>query len=134
MLATGVAVLAVGFEPFVQQSLTYPLRDRKIFKSSPTIAAATNVSLASAGAQNQTLLIADAVTQSLYAESVSPIQPSCLASSCEWPLYGSTAFCSSCEDAMDDVVVKPEHDSALTAYTNNAFWDEYQFTDLQLVV
>ena len=100
--------------------------------SAPTVLAVRNVSLGTTNAQDQILLIANAMTESLYADSVAPVQPACPAVRCQWPLYKSVALCSVCEDALDDIVVEPEHDAALQAYTNNDFWSEYQFSDLDL--
>ena len=83
-------------------------------------------------ASNRTVLVNAVVLQSLYSNLVTPLQPACAGTRCDWPLYNSAAFCSSCENAIDDIIIEPKHDPVLQAYTDNDYLGTFQGTDLNL--
>ena len=132
VMATGVAILALGFEPFVQQSVRYPLKDLAVSSRSPRLPIVKNVTLENHASSNRSMLANEVVLQALYADSVGLSEPTCAGTSCNWPPYTSVAFCSSCEDALDDVVIQPKYDVALQAYTASDYLSSFQSNDLDL--
>ena len=132
LLAVAVAVLSLGFEPFVQQSVKYPLRDLPISSTSPLLPTVRNANFATSPVSNLTVNFNAVITQALYADSVLRLQPACAGTSCAWPEYTSVAFCASCEDAMHDITIEPEYDPALRAFTGNDYLSTFSTTDIDL--
>ena len=129
-LAALVAVLALGFEPFVQQSVKYPLRDQVVGGSSPKIPTVNNVTFAKEVDANLTVAMNAVIAQALFADYVGPLSTVCGGTTCEWPDYKSVAVCSSCEDAMKDVNISPKHDMVLQGFTEDKYLDSFYGSDL----
>ena len=128
ILAAVVAVLGLGFEPFVQQSVKYPLRQQAIPSRKPPIPTVQTVTSSSG---NLTVLANAAILQALYSDAVTPLEPACTGFGCDWPPYKSVAFCHSCEDALDDIIIEPKQDAALQAYHENDYLSGFDIQDVQ---
>jgi hypothetical protein len=101
-----ITVLALGFEPFVQQSLSLPLRNLEVPGSSPTIPTVTNLALSEAElASNITLVYNSVLLRGLFSDAMPPLQPLCTGTYCEWPAYYTAGVCSSCEDLLNDTTM-----------------------------
>lgn len=127
-------VLALGFEPFVQQSVRYPLRNQVVPSASPPlIPTIQNLTFSeNSNGENMTIAFESVIMQALYADSVDPLQSTCQLPTCDWPLYESAAFCSLCEDALDDVTIEPDADEVLQTHAEDYYFNIWQSTNLDL--
>ena len=130
LFAVLVGILALGFEPFVQQSIRYPSRDTLLPSSAPVLATARNVDLPDQTNTNRTLLVNAAVRQALYANSVLNVQPSCAGTGCDWQSYYSAAVYHSCEDAMGEVSVTPHSDANIEGFISDGWVEDLNITDV----
>ncbi|KAJ9607251.1 hypothetical protein H2200_008324 [Cladophialophora chaetospira] len=129
--AAFAVVLTIGFEPFVQQSVKYPLRDQAISSAVPPfLSLMQNFTSRPHQVSNWTVDVNAAATQALFADTVGQLRPNCGGTTCDWPSYGSIAVCSSCEDAMNDVTVEPKHDGVLHDYLINDYINLLSIADI----
>ncbi|CAG8919328.1 unnamed protein product [Penicillium salamii] len=87
-----ITLLALAFDPFVQQILTYPTREVIVTSSHATVKQSQKVDYYS-----HWEMFFDALSGAPYSKSF-PIDPICPSSSCSWPLFRSVEVCSKCED------------------------------------
>ncbi len=126
-----VTVLALGFEPFVQQSLRYPLRDAVAAKSLPVLRAVTNVSYAGDPTSNHSTAFHGMLVQALFSDAVAPLQPACPENSCSWPSYWTAGICSSCEDVLAKTSISSDGEHAFHDFMYGDFLDAFEgFNDL----
>ena len=133
IVAAVVGILALGFEPFVQQSLRYPSHSLPVTSNTPVIRASQDMNLNSRPRLDRAVLVNAAMRQALYSDSIDPIVPQCPGTRCDWPSYSSTAFYHVCEDAMDDARLTLTHGDAdiFGAYQSNSGVEDLNETDLQ---
>ncbi|RDW76445.1 DUF3176 domain-containing protein [Aspergillus mulundensis] len=99
MVGAVVTILALAFDPFVQQVLTYPTRDT---------VAARNSSLAiakQASVYRPKEYMNYVVSTGVWAQSLDHLQPdlTCPTGNCEWPEFQSVGICNRCEDITSQV-------------------------------
>ncbi|CAG7935855.1 unnamed protein product [Penicillium olsonii] len=87
-----ITVLALFFDPFVQQVLTYPLRETPSSQSSAIAKRSVDLYLRASEIE-----VLDAVN-SAYWTSDFTLDPLCPSGNCTWPSFVSAGFCSKCED------------------------------------
>jgi hypothetical protein len=121
-----VIVLALAFEPFVQQSLKFPPRDILVEGLQPTLATSTNLSYNIDYADDNSIQLSALFMQALYADSVAAIQPFCPTSRCEWPSYMTVAVCSSCKDVTNQTRISSNDESSLRALATGGFLHDFR--------
>lgn len=127
-----VAVLALGFEPFIQQSIRYPLRYYALSNASaPLLPAVQSLDSANFENNNITSDFNALVQKALYADSISLLQPKCPYAACDWPLYKSVAFCFTCHDALAHVTLEPQLD-ILEEHTTEWYSQNLRRTNVDL--
>lgn len=124
-----VTVLALGFEPFVQQSLRFPSKETLTTGVTPTLQGAQTIPYLSGDPSDPGLNLKSLLSQALYADKVAPLQPSCPLTRCDWPSYSTLAVCSSCRDVLNQTTVIPYDSATLAAFRTGAFLDD--FKDMQ---
>jgi hypothetical protein len=130
MIVAAITVLALGFEPFVQQSLRSPLRPVQINGASPLLQASTTLTHRSADIASNVSLIYNAVLlQGLYSTAVPPLQIPCPGTSCDWPEYETASVCSSCEDMLNRTTITPDDNQVLHDFTTADYLDDFQGFD-----
>lgn len=83
-------ILLLGFDPFVQQLLTYP--------NIPVVTPSQDVRVKKALTFNDSLPSMDIISRGIYSTTFDfPLEPSCDTGNCTWPDYNSIAWCTSCE-------------------------------------
>jgi hypothetical protein len=130
VIVAAITVLALGFEPFVQQSLRSPLRNLEVTESPPTLQTTTNLVLTDADvASNASLIYNSVMLQGLFSDAMAPLQPLCAGTSCEWSSYYTAAVCSSCEDMLNDTTVTIAEEQAFHDFTTADYLDDFQGFD-----
>ncbi|KIY02138.1 uncharacterized protein Z520_02276 [Fonsecaea multimorphosa CBS 102226] len=112
-LSAAAVVLSIGFDPFVQQLITYPLRQTsqesnlaRVRTMKPPRAHHFAFSESTSAINFLDLPFWSAVQSGIYDGQSSPRSvPSCPHGSCEWPVYHSLAFCSKCVNMTDHVTM-----------------------------
>ncbi|OAP56125.1 hypothetical protein AYL99_09304 [Fonsecaea erecta] len=106
-ISAAAVLLSVGFDAFVQQLITYPLRQTSQQSDLARIRTMVNQSTSSINFLD--LPFWSAVQSGIYDGQSSPRSvPSCPQGSCEWPVYHSLAFCSKCVNMTDHVTMTTE--------------------------
>lgn len=124
-----ITVLALGFEPFVQQSLKSPLRNLEIKGGGPSSTIQTVAKLAFSQPEldsNTSAVYYSVLLQGLYADAITPLQPSCVGSTCDWSTYYTTSVCSLCEDMLDEVTVGRRDEKTIHDFATFAHLDDFQ--------
>ena len=121
-----ITVFALGFEPFVQQSLRSPLRKTSIGNVTPILRATTAVSYAGDATANHSIVFNGLLLQALYSNTVAPFQPPCSESSCEWPRYWTAAVCSSCEDILNETTISSSDNQVWHDLVTGDWLDDFQ--------
>ncbi|KAK5053137.1 hypothetical protein LTR84_002111 [Exophiala bonariae] len=127
MIVAAITVLALGFEPFVQQSLKLPLRNLELKGTSSILRASTTITQSQLEiASNVSLIYNSILLQGLYSDVVAPLQPSCTGSSCDWPMYYTASVCSSCTDAVNETTLDRGEDQSLHYFATTDYLDDFQ--------
>ncbi|KAJ6035881.1 hypothetical protein N7540_000160 [Penicillium herquei] len=92
-----IMILALTFDPFVQQIIKYPLQE--VTGLSPGAAVKQSYFL---GEGNQAFT--DASNAALWTDNFA-IDPGCSSGNCSWPLFQSVEWCSKCEDVTSDATL-----------------------------
>ncbi|RDW64467.1 DUF3176 domain-containing protein [Aspergillus mulundensis] len=88
-----VIVLALAFDPFMQQPLTYPLREVRAENSSSAVAPQAAVLLPELlGSDTRSILYTGVWSDDFE------VRPSCPSGNCTWAPFQSVGMCSKCED------------------------------------
>ena len=94
-----IMILALAFDPFVQQIITYPTRE--VTTSSPSAAVKQSYSMPqSEGGWD----FIDASNAAFWTNDFA-INPICPSGNCTWPLFQSIEMCSKCEDVTSSATL-----------------------------
>ncbi|KAL2832742.1 hypothetical protein BJY01DRAFT_253764 [Aspergillus pseudoustus] len=96
-----IMLLSTPYDAFVQQILTYPIRNTIIATDSPAAPAqrATSLLLPLLGDDEE-----DIVQIGQWSDDFT-VAPSCPSGNCTWPVYNSVEMCSQCEDITNTTYV-----------------------------
>lgn len=100
-----ITILAVAFDPFVQQLLAYPVRPvpRNLSSASTQQAAIFGVSGDDIATANS---FVSAINAGIWTDSSQFARnPICATGNCTWPVFKSVGWCSKCEDISPSVSV-----------------------------
>ena len=103
-LGASITILALAFDPFVQQTLAFPLQPVNT-SSSGNIA---KQALAVFGASDDSIPWAhstQALSNAYWGTNFDP-QLQCTASNCTWPTFKTLSFCQKCQP-LSPIVIKP---------------------------
>jgi hypothetical protein len=101
LLAATITVLALGFEPFLQQLVTIKARSVPILNTSASIRSPKDY----AETNNNQLTFDAQIGAFGGADGVIP-PPVCPSGNCTWPDYDTLALCTVCEDVTSQVTVR----------------------------
>ncbi|KAJ5593446.1 hypothetical protein N7537_010350 [Penicillium hordei] len=94
-----ITILALVFDPFVQQILTYPVRQTSRDSSSAT---AKQSHFILPGDGNMDFM--DAINSAFWSNDFA-VNPTCASGNCSWPLFQSVELCSKCEDVTSSATL-----------------------------
>ena len=93
-------VLALGYDPFLQQLIRYPVKE--VYRNS-TLAITRRAS--SFDVYMLDLAFTSAVNEGIWSTPVLK-EPDCPTGNCSWPMYTSVGWCSKCQDLTHDSVLR----------------------------
>ncbi|KAK5061217.1 hypothetical protein LTR84_007759 [Exophiala bonariae] len=110
-LAATILVLALGFEPFLQQLVAFSTRDVLIDGAIASIQTPTTYNESVVGDLGGASLSLNAQIGAFGGANGTNIAPECTGGNCTWPEYNTLALCTICKDVTSEVMV------------DNARWD-----------
>ncbi|KAL4810344.1 hypothetical protein BDV18DRAFT_156711 [Aspergillus unguis] len=96
-----ITILALPFDPFMQQILTYPMRNTML-EHNATIAPAKQAVSFFQDALSEDL---ETVVYTGQWSSEFSLNPTCPSGNCTWPVFRSVEMCNRCEDITDSVTL-----------------------------
>lgn len=116
LLAALVTVLALGFEPLIQQLVDINVVNVPTNSEPATIRTPTSYSESVSGNLGGSSLSLNALIGAFGGASGAVPNPVCSTGNCTWPLYDTLAMCTACEDMTDQVKVSGDiYDVNLTS-------------------
>ena len=103
LLAALVTVLALGFEPFLQQVLNTVVREIAIPSDAASIFTPTSYNETVSGNLGGSGLSLNALIGAFGGAAGAIPKPVCTTGNCTWPLYNTLAMCTQCEDVTHKV-------------------------------
>ncbi|EXJ73220.1 uncharacterized protein A1O5_02980 [Cladophialophora psammophila CBS 110553] len=103
LLAASVTVLALGFEPFLQQVLNTVVRDTAISSQPASIRTPTSYNESVIGNLGGSGLSLSALIGAFGGAAGAIPNPICPSGNCTWPAYNTLAMCTMCKDMTDKV-------------------------------
>lgn len=94
-----VTVLAVALDPFVQQIISYPVRETPSIKSQATMPRANTF------APNSNYTYFQELYNAALWNTEFAVNPTCSSGNCTWPEYQSLGFCSKCQDVTASAIL-----------------------------
>lgn len=108
-----LTILALAFDPFIQQVIRYPTRTTISKDGTATTHRATGFSPSVDG-----LDMISAVNSGIWADASQFARaPTCTSGNCKWPEFDSLGWCSKCEDATASATLTLVPNSNSTNYT-----------------
>ena len=95
-----IVIIALGFDSFIQQVVSYPLRDVGVTSS----AALTRQAVALQNLHGSASMFGD-VYAGIFSDSFDRT-PICPSGNCTWPVFRSAGWCSKCEDVSSKLGFK----------------------------
>ncbi|KAJ9617383.1 hypothetical protein H2204_013849 [Knufia peltigerae] len=105
LLAALVTILALGFEPFIQQLVQINVVNVPTNSEPATIRTPTSYDEPVSGNLGGSSLSLNALIGAFGGASGAVPTPVCPTGNCTWPLYDTLALCTACEDMTDQVKV-----------------------------
>ena len=103
LLAALVTVLALGFEPFLQQVLNTVVRETAIPSETASIRTPLSYNETVSGNLGGSGLSLNALIGAFGGAAGAIPRPVCASGNCTWPLYNTLAMCTACEDMTSRV-------------------------------
>ncbi|KAH0845429.1 hypothetical protein FOPE_11293 [Fonsecaea pedrosoi] len=103
LVAALVTVLALGFEPFLQQVLNTVVRDNPVPSQPASIRAPTSYNESVIGNLGGSGLSLNALIGAFGGASGAIPNPVCPSGNCTWPVYNTLALCTMCTDMTSKV-------------------------------
>lgn len=96
-----ITILALAFDPFVQQIITYDVRDTQAFSPAAKLKQSRTMKVPVTDEVN--LNFTSALSTAVWMDQ-SSLDPACPSGDCTWPLFTQVEMCSKCEDATNEAV------------------------------
>ena len=107
-----VTILALAFDPFLQQVVKYPSRGISVPSNATTTRMASTFSLSGVNATGpafESLQYIGAINAGPWSDSTQfERYPNCPSENCTWPSFQSVGWCSKCANAISSVVFNGE--------------------------
>lgn len=114
-LGACITVLALAYDPFVQQIIKYPGRAISIPSNATTTANASSFIIDPLSTRFLSTVNAGIWADATQFDRTLP----CPSGNCTWPTFQSVGWCSKCEDVTSQAVINDECHSAVTGRLNS---------------
>ncbi|KAL4887793.1 hypothetical protein BDV59DRAFT_196983 [Aspergillus ambiguus] len=120
-LGAFITILALAFDPFIQQILTYPIRNTVDVTNSSAAAAQQVTYILPDGSVDEPSSI---VFSAQWADNVGDIPtPACPTGNCTWPAFESIGLCRKCEDITASTILECD---PISLNTSAEYWHKTQ--------
>ncbi|KIX01068.1 uncharacterized protein Z518_10134 [Rhinocladiella mackenziei CBS 650.93] len=108
LLAAFVTILALGFEPLIQQLVLVQVREVPINSTPASIRTPTSYEESVIGNLGGSSLSLNALIGAFGGAAGAIPDPICPSGNCTWPAYNTLALCTVCQDVTDQVLTSGE--------------------------
>lgn len=105
MLAASILILSLGFEPFLQQLVTFSTHDVPIDGATASIRTPTAYDEPVIGSLGGSSLSLNAQIGAFGGANGTIPTPECTSGNCTWPEYNTLALCTICQDMTSEIQV-----------------------------